>query len=145
MITFLPYPDFEKCAKVIDNKRLWKQILEANQLIKLIKNKKIKSGWRKSPCYKMWAKYPALLIWYRDHFVKEWLNRRLEKPLPIVDISLTEHFLTDLKDWPKWLKDIKEARKLCYSHRAALLAKNPEWYSLFKWKEKAKIEYYWPK
>ena len=41
---------------------------------------------------------------------------------------------------PSWLGD----ERLHASHRAALLAKSPEWYGQWGWTEEAKIEYWWP-
>ena len=138
MQTFLPYPDFQKCAKVIDNKRLWKQILEANQLIQIIKNKKIKSYWRGKSTYRMWEDDSHALRYYRDCFVKEWLKRRLKIPPKII--------IDDMCYMPDWMiKENKQIDKICSSHRAALLKKNFEHYSQFGWKEKPEINYYWPK
>lgn len=33
MQTFMPYPDFVKCSKILDYRRLNKQILESDQII----------------------------------------------------------------------------------------------------------------
>lgn len=134
MQTFLPYTSFSESARVIDNKRLWKQILEANQLINLIQNRKIKSNWRKHPCYRMWVEDGFALKTYRDYFVKEWLNRRLIDP-PKLEII---HCLNEIN--LNWISE-----ELCASHRAALLKKDFKHYKQFNWKEKPQIKYYWPK
>lgn len=41
---------------------------------------------------------------------------------------------------PPWLRN----ESFHTSHRAALLAKDPEWYGQFGWIEEPKIEYVWP-
>ena len=38
MQTFLPYRDYEKCAKVLDDKRLNKQVLEATQIFCILRD-----------------------------------------------------------------------------------------------------------
>lgn len=40
--TFLPYKDFEKCASALDNKRLYKQIVECKQILNILGN--VKAG-----------------------------------------------------------------------------------------------------
>ena len=40
MQTFLPYPSFSQCAKVLDNKRVQKQLLECTQILDILLNKK---------------------------------------------------------------------------------------------------------
>lgn len=40
MQTFLPYPSFSECAKVLDNKRVQKQLLECTQILDILLNKK---------------------------------------------------------------------------------------------------------
>jgi hypothetical protein len=135
MQTFLPYPNFQKCARVIDDKRLWKQILEADGIIRILEgrvNKKLYL-YKNHPCVKMWKNYLQDLYDYRANFIQEWLNRRLINA-PIIEKN----------EEPIWCA-VWPDRKLYSSHRAALLAKNPEWYQQFGWKEEPKIEYFWPK
>ena len=137
MQTFLPYSNFSECARVIDIKRLWRQILEANQLLKLITHREIESRWRNYPVYKMWLPYADVLNVYRDIFVQEWLDRRLIRPPAIASEAEGAY---KYNNWPLWINN----EKIFSSHRAALLVKNPQWYSQFGWKEKPEINYYWP-
>lgn len=140
MQTFLPYPDFKKCAEVIDNKRLWKQVLEANDILKLYTHNE-KSNWRNHPCVKMWANYSEVLEFYRNTILQEWLNRRiLRAPKVIKDDTMTLSYIYGVMN-PPWLPN----EALHSSHRAALLKKNFEHYKQFNWKEKPEINYYWPK
>jgi hypothetical protein len=51
--TFLPYPDFRSTARVLDQRRLGKQRVEALQVLRgLIRPG---YGWRHHPAVKMWA------------------------------------------------------------------------------------------
>ena len=59
MQTFLPYPDFQKTAQCLDNKRLGKQRVEARQIISTLEGKS--NGWRNHPAVKMWKGYEDCL------------------------------------------------------------------------------------
>lgn len=50
MQTFLPYSDFALCAKVLDNKRLGKQIVECRQIMQCLLG--LREGWRNHPAEK---------------------------------------------------------------------------------------------
>jgi len=54
MQTFLPYKNYTKSAKALDNKRLNKQILEGYQILKVLSNNDPKAAWRNHPAVKMW-------------------------------------------------------------------------------------------
>ena len=133
-MTFIPYESFVQSAKVIDNKRLWKEILETNQLCKAIYNHT--DFYKNHPIRKMWEKHYNWLEYYKAVFVQEWLDRRLFNPFKL-ERSLC---LISPETRPKWLGN----EQLHASHRASLLFKNPQWYSQFNWKETPKIEYFWP-
>lgn len=53
MQTFLPYTDPEKCARVLDNKRLGKQRVEAIQILNVLLGVTQTKGWRNHPAVKM--------------------------------------------------------------------------------------------
>ena|ERR1051326_8000535 len=137
MNTFLPYSNFDECARVIDNKRLWKQILEADGLIRLILDQKVKSHWRNHPCYKMWQNHPKALTLYRNIFVNEWMRRRLFLP-PFINLINQEE---QANEWfPSWLGN----KTLHLSHQSNLVRKNPECYRKFFPDVPDNIPYYWP-
>lgn len=128
MQTFLISPIFSDTAKCLDDKRLWKQVLEANSLIKLIKEEKT----TKHPIFRMWSDHVLSLIFYRDVILNEWLERRLVNK-PYISLGMPENL-------PFWLND----EKLYSSHRSNLLRKNPKWYGQFGWVETKDEKYYWP-
>lgn len=130
MNTFLPYSDFHKCAAVLDNKRLWKQVLEADGILKVIKDKS--SGYQNHPIVKMWQNYPDSLLYYRNCVLEEWMDRRLDNK-PVLSYIRPNIM-------PYWLGD----ERLHSSHRAALLFKNFDYYKKFGWIERPEIKYFYP-
>lgn len=82
--TFLPYPDFQKCAKVLDNKRLGKQRVEAMQIINVITKKM--TAWSNHPAVNMWRGYINALKLYYNHILAEWINRGYKNNMPVLPI-----------------------------------------------------------
>ena len=116
MQVFLPYKDYVKSAKVIDNKRLWKQILEADGIIRIITGER--TGYANHPVTKLWYDYPKQLKQYRDILIEEWFSRRLTTPPKIHKPKKVTYppFVTP---------------KFCRSHKDILLNKNKEHYSKY--------------
>ena len=75
MQTFLPYPDFEKSAKVLDYRRLGKQRCEAMQLLNILNGFSIKEGWKNHPATKMWRGHRGALKKYCQTMINEWISR----------------------------------------------------------------------
>lgn len=140
MQTFLPFSDYEKSAKVLDNKRLNKQKVEAMQILRVLAG--LTKGWKNHPCVLQWKGYERELSFYAIAMVEECLNRGFKDTcyLKIIDL-IKNNFAHTERIRPPWLGD----EKFHASHRAALLFKNPLWYSKFHWLEEPKIEYIWPK
>jgi hypothetical protein len=130
MQTFLPYPNFEKSAQVLDYRRLGKQRVEALQVLKAIKYDNY--GWSKHPIVKMWNGFENALIEYKNSMIKEWINRGYKNNMDIEKIK-------DKIIYPTWLGD----EALHASHRSNLLKKDYKYYSQFNWEEKPGIEYIW--
>lgn len=166
MQTFLPYSDFQRTAKCLDQKRLGKQRIESKQILDAIRfikqgnlyvvkdGKKRKRAWINHPAVLMWLNYEGLLQFYYNIMLLEWEERGFQ------NIKLKYRpIATDEFRIPAWLGD----EKLHSSHRANLLRKaygtflkrkrlnkrNPaeliEWYGQFGWTEDMNEPYYWPK
>ncbi|MFH0846269.1 MAG: pyrimidine dimer DNA glycosylase/endonuclease V [Patescibacteria group bacterium] len=139
MQTFLPYKDFRKTARSLDDKRLFKQLVEARQIINLITTGKTKSGRKyrgfiNHPARFMWEGYPDSLKNYANEILKEiQIRGRTKTSMRLLRTQKIKN--------PKWLGN----EKFHASHRASLLAKDYEHYKQFNWKEKPKIDYIWPK
>ncbi len=130
MQTFLPYPEFEKSAAVLDRQRLGKQRVEAYQIIRSIT---FGNGWVHHPIVKMWTGFENALKLYSNAIVTEWIRRGYRNNLEIYNLDGCR------VAFPWWLGK----HEFHASHRAALLAKNYGHYSKFGWGEAPGIKYVW--
>jgi hypothetical protein len=130
MQTFLPYPEFDRSAAVLDRQRLGKQRVEAYQIMRAIT---VGTGWSGHPIVKMWTGFEHALQLYSNAMIEEWIRRGYRNSMETYDIS----GLTIAYPW--WL-GLKEFHS---SHRAALLAKDYDHYSRYGWTETPGIEYVW--
>ena len=131
MQTFLPYFNFVKTAKCLDNKRLGKQRIEAKQILEILLGKE--SRWRNHPVVRMWNGYKELLAIYMNIMIKEWVNRGFRNSLPLI------YFKSKVRI-PYWFGD----KRIIISHRSNLLQKDFNYYSKFGWKVPLYLKYYWP-
>lgn len=136
MITFLPLESFVESAKVLDNRRLGKQRVEALQIL-LCNKGTTPLNWQNHPATRQWKSHEDALCLYGIAICAEWRRRGF------MDNCLNE-FHKRVKNFdppmPQWLGD----DRLHSSHRAALLAKDFDHYKQFQWTEEPKIAYYWP-
>lgn len=131
MQTFLPLPDFQKSAACLDMRRLGKQRLEALQILKAIFDPSY--GWQNHPAVNQWRGYVSALENYLFFIEDEWKTRGYKSSLSGITFNKGIFY-------PLWLG----YPPYHASHRAALLAKDYEWYSKFDWKETPEINYVWP-
>jgi hypothetical protein len=138
MQTFLPYQDFAKTAQVLSRQHLGCQRKEAKQILNTLTTGKPGSGWYNHIVVRMWRGYETALALYGAAICKEWRARGYKDS----QLEIFEQFLLEHPDpvLPPWVGD----ECLHRSYRAALLAKNPDWYSRFGWKERPEINYAWP-
>ena len=133
MQTFIPYPSAGESAKVLDYRRLGKQRVEAMQLITIIEGKAKSKDWANHPAVGLWKDHLDALKLYYNCIIFEWVGRHFKNNMPILPMP------TEPVKYPAWFgRDDFHSR-----HRAALLAKNPEWYSQWGWTEEPKIDYVW--
>jgi hypothetical protein len=119
--TFLPYSDFEKCASVLDYRRLGKQRVEAWQIYLALTRKDY--GWKNHPIVKQWKGNESGLLKYGLTICKEWIKRGYKD-------SMRKRFEKELRkhkkiNLPSWLGN----RELHKSHKSNLLRKDKEFYS----------------
>lgn len=133
MQTFLPYPDFEASAAVLDRLRLGKQRVETFQLLNAIrgvdKNGEPVSGvrgWTNHPAAVMWRRYTPALALYGVAMCDEWIRRGYndtmrERLYAIYESEMeTGHLIL-----PYWFGDPAFHR----SHQSNLLRKDREFYA----------------
>lgn len=132
MQTFLPYPDFDKSARVLDPSRLGNQAYREGKTL-------LNGGWKNHPASKMWRGYEYALCLYILACFEELTFRGRHYPHHIDEVTnvMYQH---NKKDMPPWLgrEDIHS------SHRANLLRKDPVWYGKFGWTESPREGYVWP-
>ncbi len=150
MQTFLPYPDFLASARVLDQKRLGKQRVEAIQVLRGLTWPTY--GWRNHPAVKMWAGYEEALVRYGLDVCAVWcepgradtcaatLTTDLAAACGITRVR-TQAELAEAGELPPWLgRD-----DLHRSHRSSLLRKDPAHYRpVFGDNETDDLEYVWP-
>ncbi len=133
MQTFLPYPDFAASAAVLDFRRLGKQRLEADQILKTLVRG---GGWANHPAVRMWRGYEPALISYRDAVIAEWVRRGYRNSMPFLsDAGRAGGFVL-----PWWLG----MERFHASHRSNLLRKDRAHYRRFGWTEPDDMDYFWP-
>lgn len=130
MQTFLPYSDFEKSAKSLDDLRLNKQIVEAHQILNALE---YGSRWENHPAVKMWKGFENSLREYFNICLLEWLYRGKSHKFELEPID-------DTFDTPWWL-DVDIFHK---SHMSNLLRKNPKYYVNFSYEVSPDWVYLWP-
>jgi hypothetical protein len=130
MQTFLPYPDFERSAQVLDYRRLGKQRVEARQILNALAGRT--KGWINHPAVRMWRGHETALKAYYNAMVEEWIRRGYNNSMIIETVNA---------EWnpPTWLDET-----FCASHRSNLLRKDPEFYGRLGWREPDDLPYLWP-
>lgn len=148
MQTFLPFPDFEASARVLDHRRLGKQRVESLQVLRglLVAG----YGWRHHPAVRMWRGYEEALgrygltcceVWVESGFA-DTCATTIRADLDSAGIAevRTQAELTAVNAVPPWLGDDDFHR----SHRSALLRKDPQFYRAVLPDTPADLPYVWP-
>lgn len=158
MQTFLPYSNYVKSARCLDNKRLGKQRVECKQILLALgaavgDHVPRNSSWRNHPAVKMWYGYEIELCDYSAAMCVEWIYRGFKDTLHAqfvatrqvilnADIARAHRrgqtYITPKRPW--WLG----REELHASHRSNLLRKDAKHYGRFGWLEPPDLEYYWP-
>lgn len=140
MQTFLPVADFVESARLLDDKRLGKQRVEAWQLLRAVLGEP--SRWLTSPAAQMWVHNAPALAEYGRVICEEWRRRgHQDSLLPRFEAVLRAE-LADGRpiDMPFWLGD----ERVHASHRANLLRKDPAFYGRYGWGDDPSMPYFWP-
>lgn len=107
MQTFLPFTDFLRSARALDNKRLVKQAIEAKQILKTVIGES--RAWINHPVTRQWINYPIELNVYLAAIAYECINRGFKSIIDSVHICAST-------GTPKWLGN----KEYHYSHRCKL-------------------------
>jgi len=131
MQTFLPYPDFRKTARVLDNRRLGRQRVEAYQILRVLSG--LTRGWINHPAVLMWRGYETALSAYMNAMIEEWVKRGYRNQM--LRVALEGDY-----EKPPWLGD----PAFHAAHRSNLLRKEPDHYRRFWPHEPDDLPYVWP-
>jgi hypothetical protein len=146
--TFLPFPDFEASARVLDRRRLGKQRVETLQVARGLIEPDY--GWRNHPAVLMWRGHEEALGRYGQTVCRVWcelghadsceakLLADLGRPGLAAPRSQAE--LAAAGALPPWLGDLELHR----SHQSVLLRKDPGWYRRFFPGVPDDLPYVWP-
>lgn len=129
MQTFLPWPDFERSARALDDRRLGKQRVEALQVLRALQRETY--GWKRHPAVRMWAGHEEALVAYGVAICDEWTARgcadtvRAQLVAELGREPRREAELAGAGALPAWFGD----EALHRSHRSALVRKDPVRYA----------------
>jgi hypothetical protein len=137
MQTFIISQDFPTCAKVLDNKRLNKQKVEAYQILKVLKSWESAKGWKNHPAVLMWKNHEETLIQYALDIANECLSRGFKDTLIPKIMEFSNHFTNTTS--PDWITD-----DFCKAHKSNLLRKNFSFYCQYNWNIPTDLPYIWP-
>jgi hypothetical protein len=140
--TFLPYPDFDRSAAVLDSPRLGKQRVETLQVLRALELPEY--GWVNHPVVRMWRGFTPALVAYGLACVAEWRRRgHADSTQPLIEEfapGADRRTLERIGQLPPWLGD----ERLHLSHRAALVRKDPAFYRPVLGDVDEPAEYWWP-
>ena len=129
MQTFLPVPDFEDAARLLDSPRLGKQRVETLQILRALELPDY--GWANHPAVLMWRGRTPALVAYGLAMVKVWRERgfadsthpQIAEFAPEV-VGRPQAELAAAGLLPSWVGD----EQLHRSHRSNLMAKDAAFY-----------------
>ena len=135
MQIFMPFPDLQKSVSCLDPDRLGNQVYRECKTL-------ITGGWPNHPASKLWLPHKGAIALYALYGLDELTRRGKYYPDHYAFFnSLLEQ--AESTDPPP----LTQTPEFCSGHRAALLAKNPAWYSRFGWTEtpepNTKLAYIW--
>lgn len=134
---FLPYADYEKSIRVLDKKRLTKQLVECIQLLAVIVHKK--KGYANHPVTKIWRPYVGALVHYAHICCLVIRDKYPAYSLEKMEARLTsgEFGAASQEEKPVFSDAFHD------SHKSSLWHKDPEEYHMFE--EHSHINCYaWP-
>jgi hypothetical protein len=133
--TFLPWPDSQKTARLLDNKRLGKQRVEALQILKV--NLGLTKGWKNHPASVMWRGSEGMLVVYIYDMCDEWTRRGYTDTVRATTYELVQEHGITIGGQPWWWGN----NEFHQSHRSNLVRKDPDHY---RFRINPNLPYKWP-
>jgi len=153
MQVFMSEYTFEESAKVLDNKRLVKQLLEGRQILAALAGQT--KGWRNHPATRMFEGYEPALFDYLYYVAKEMEQRGYKTENnwnEIVRLALAHLIVDSDYQMPPWFVDRSTLHSVVTTHRRSLYNKAPELYPQYEYEASIGADfvccdscnYYWP-
>lgn len=158
MQTFLPSSRYSTAAKMLDNKRLNKQILEGYQILNVLSGKSPTGGWRNHPAVLMWKENERGLWRYIQAMIAEAKTRGIKTENN--ENNLNALYNQCWEDWgdktPEYFTNETKMMRIITTHRANLFKKDPLYYIEYQYAvdspynvpccpdRKEPCKYYWP-
>lgn len=139
MQIFSPFCSFIDISNHLDNRRLNKQKVEIYQILNCISLGDNAKGWKNHPAVKMARGHELFFIDYALEIADSCLRIGYKDTL-IPKIKAFRGVFKGEYKIPFYWGD----ERFHSSHRAALLAKDYNYYSKFGWKESPIVNYVWP-
>lgn len=150
MQTFLCEYNFTDTARVMDSKRLVKQLLEGRQILTAMSGNS--KGWTRHPATLMWTGHAGILYYYLSCIAGEMERRgyKWENNWHEIEIMRNTYFMEE-NTYPSWMTT-DEFTRIVTTHRANLHLKAPELYPQYaleaiNYRDVVCCErcnYYWP-
>lgn len=134
MQTFVPYPDSELSASLLDDRRLNKQRVETFQILRAITDDTY--GWQRHPAVEMWRGHVGALRVYGLAMCDVWSARGGNDNADLR--GRIAAFDSADESSPAWWGD----DRVHASHRGNLIRKDAGWYGRF-WDDEP-CPYFWP-
>jgi len=133
MQTFLPSRNFVTVARMLDSKRLNKQILEGYQILNVLSGMSPTGGWRNHPAVKMWRGHEMVLYKYIGAMIAEAKLRGIKTDKNEENINNLFSKVGDSwgENMPDWYFDEKKIMRIVTTHKANLFNKDPMYYAHF--------------
>jgi hypothetical protein len=153
MQTFLPSANAVTSARLLDSKRLNKQILECYQILNVLSGKSKGGGWRNHPAVLMWKGYERGLWQYVQAMIREAKLRGIRTENNEANLNTLKDLCWDI--WgdnpPSFWNDKTKLMRVVTTHKASLFDKDPIFYSRFGYAKHSiynspccsKCKYYW--
>ena len=133
MQTFLPSTNFAWAARMLDSKRLNKQILEGYQILNVLSGMSPTGGWRNHPAVKMWRGHEGMLHRYIQAMITEAKLRGIKTDKNEENIRNLFNKVGDSwgETMPDWYFDQNKIMRIVTTHKANLFDKDPMYYAHF--------------
>lgn len=138
MNTFLPYKNFDRSARVLDDKRLGKQRVETLQILRVLRGQA--TGWAKHPAVLMWKGYEQALGMYGLAMCAEWVKRGFKDTCAGKIVQVSGYTPGTTAVAPTWLG----VGAFHVGHQSNLVRKRRDHYEQFFPFVPDDLPYFWP-